>query len=54
MFQALFAKPKTDKQEAQQMREAEDALDLRMKRMMRQGMPVKYTAPPLHPPKTKP
>jgi len=52
MFSALFKKPKPDAQATATLRQSEDALQLRMNRMVRQNLRVITTPPPLHAPMT--
>ena len=52
MFSNLFKKPKSEDQSMETLRESEDALQLRMNRMLRQNLKVVFAPPPVHAPVT--
>ena len=50
MFGSLFKKPSVDAKDLETLRESEDALQQRTNRLLRQGLKVVHTPPPLHTP----
>lgn len=49
MFTNIFKKPMRDLEQDEIQKDAENALQVRMNRMVRQNLKVEFTPPPTHP-----